>query len=128
MFHRDETRTRLAELRALRDVGRVVEEFAGDGQAVLCHAVRDFGAGRGLLRYLPKRDGAGRRGDDLVKLAVGLLVAPRVVEDVADLETVLEARALRLPLDGMDWCSPLPPDLAAWLGENLLATPESRAL
>ena len=40
----------------------------------------------------------------------------------------LHSTALRLPALGLAWESPLPPDLAAWTAENLLATPETPAL
>ncbi len=40
----------------------------------------------------------------------------------------LHSTALHLPARGLGWHSPLAPDLARWLGENLLAAPEPRAL
>ncbi len=40
----------------------------------------------------------------------------------------LHATALHLPARGLSWHSALAPDLAAWLGENLLAAPEPPAL
>lgn len=40
----------------------------------------------------------------------------------------LHSTALHLPTRGLSWHSPLAPDLAGWIGENLLATPEPRTL
>ena len=40
----------------------------------------------------------------------------------------LHSTALHLATRGLSWHSPLAPDLADWLGENLLAAPERRAL
>ncbi|MGB8167433.1 MAG: RNA pseudouridine synthase [Chthoniobacteraceae bacterium] len=40
----------------------------------------------------------------------------------------LHATALHLPARGLSWHSALAPDLAEWVGENLLAAPEPRAL
>ncbi len=40
----------------------------------------------------------------------------------------LHSTVLRLPDAGLAWQSPLPPDLAAWAGENLLAAAGNRAI
>ena len=40
----------------------------------------------------------------------------------------LHAAQLRLPAHGLAWASPLPPDLAAWAGENFLASAERKSL
>lgn len=40
----------------------------------------------------------------------------------------LHSTALHLPARGLSWRSPLAPDLSVWVGENLLAAPESRTL
>jgi 23S rRNA pseudouridine1911/1915/1917 synthase len=40
----------------------------------------------------------------------------------------LHSTALHLPTRGLSWHSPLAPDLAQWIGENLLATAKPRAL
>ena len=40
----------------------------------------------------------------------------------------LHSTALRLPALGLAWSAPLAPDIAAWIGENLLAPPADRVL
>jgi 23S rRNA pseudouridine1911/1915/1917 synthase len=40
----------------------------------------------------------------------------------------LHSASLRLPRWQLAWAAPLAPDIAAWIGENLLATPESKPI